>query len=44
MAEFDIEDLATGKAALMSSIMDATDPTWTRFLKEHDGKLLIYHG
>ena len=42
--EFDIEDLSTGKAALMSSIMDATDPDLNRFLKEHDGKLLVYHG
>ncbi len=42
--EFDINDLADGKAALMQSIMDATDPDLTRFLEENDGKLLLYHG
>lgn len=42
--EFDINDLAEGDATLMQSLMDATDPDLTRFLKEHDGKLLLYHG
>lgn len=42
--EFDINDLSAGKASLMQSIMDATDPDMTRFLKDHDGKLLLYHG
>lgn len=42
--EFDINDLADGKASLMQSIMDATDPDLTRFLEENDGKLLLYHG
>lgn len=42
--EFDINDLADGKAALMQSIMDATDPDLTRFLEQNDGKLLLYHG
>lgn len=42
--EFDINDLADGKASVMQSIMDATDPDLTRFLEENDGKLLLYHG
>ncbi len=42
--EFDINDLAQGEAALMQTLMDATDPDLTRFLKEQGGKLLIYHG
>lgn len=42
--EFDINDLADGKASLMQSIMDATDPDMTRFLEDNNGKLLLYHG
>jgi len=42
--EFDINDLADGKASVMQSIMDATDPDLTRFLEENNGKLLLYHG
>ncbi len=42
--EFDINDLSAGKATMMQSIMDATDPDMSRFLKDHDGKLLLYHG
>lgn len=42
--EFDINDLSAGKAHLMQSIMDATDPDMSRFLKDHNGKLLLYHG
>lgn len=42
--DFDINDLSAGKASVMQSIMDATDPDMSRFLKDHDGKLLLYHG
>lgn len=42
--EFDVQDFADGKAALMSSLMDATDPDLSAFLQDHDGKLIIYHG
>ncbi|MDT8429170.1 MAG: tannase/feruloyl esterase family alpha/beta hydrolase [Pseudomonadales bacterium] len=42
--EFDINDLSAGKATLMQSIMDATDPDLSRFLKDNKGKLLLYHG
>lgn len=42
--EFDINDLSAGKANTMQSIMDATDPDLSRFLKDNDGKLLLYHG
>ncbi|MGB4248651.1 MAG: tannase/feruloyl esterase family alpha/beta hydrolase [Pseudohongiellaceae bacterium] len=42
--EFDINDLSTGEATLMQSLMDATDPDLSRFLKDNNGKLLLYHG
>jgi len=42
--EFDINDLSAGKASLMQSIMDATDTDLSRFLKDNNGKLLLYHG
>ncbi len=42
--EFDINDLSAGKASTMQSIMDATDPDLSRFLRDNDGKLLLYHG
>ncbi len=42
--EFDINDLSAGKASTMQSIMDATDPDLSRFLLDHNGKLLLYHG
>lgn len=42
--DFDINDLSEGKATLMQSIMDATDTDLTRFLQDHNGKLLMYHG
>ncbi len=42
--EFDINDLADGKAALMQTLMDATDPDLSRFLADNNGKLLLYHG
>ncbi len=42
--DFDINDLATGKAALMQELMDATDPDLRRFLQDEGGKLLLYHG
>ncbi len=41
---FDIQDFADGKAQLMSSIMDATDPDLSSFLKDRGGKLIVYHG
>ena len=42
--DFDVQDFADGKAALMSSIMDATDPDLTSFLRQRGGKLIVYHG
>ncbi|MFM1895797.1 MAG: hypothetical protein RLZZ385_871 [Pseudomonadota bacterium] len=42
--EFDVNDVSAGKAALMSEIMDATDPDLSAFLKDNGGKLIIYHG
>jgi len=42
--EFDVQDYADGKAALMSSIMDATDPDLSSFLRDRGGKLIVYHG
>ena len=42
--DFSVDDFTAGKAELMSSIMDATDPDLTSFLKSRDGKLIVYHG
>jgi feruloyl esterase len=42
--EFDIDDVTAGKADFMKSIMNATDPRLGRFLGEHDGKLILWHG
>lgn len=42
--EFNIQDVADGKAKLMSDIMDATDPDLSSFLKDRGGKLIVYHG
>jgi len=42
--DFDINDLATGKAAVMQELMDATDPDLRRFLEDEGGKLMLYHG
>ena len=42
--EFDIDDLTAGKADLMRELMNATEPNLERFLKRHDGKLILWHG
>ncbi len=42
--EFDIDDVTNGRADLMMSIMDATDSDLKRFLIDHGGKLILYHG
>ena len=42
--DFSVDDFTSGQAELMSSIMDATDPDQSSFLKSRDGKLIIYHG
>jgi feruloyl esterase len=42
--EFDIDDLSAGKADLMKSLMNATDPNLERFLLRRGGKLLLWHG
>jgi feruloyl esterase len=42
--DFSVDDFTSGQAELMSSIMDATDPDLTSFLKSRDGKLIVYHG
>lgn len=42
--EFDVADLANGSADFMRRITNATDPDMRRFLIDHEGKLLLYHG
>jgi hypothetical protein len=42
--EFDIDDLTAGKADLMKSLMNATNPNLERFLLRRNGKLLLWHG
>jgi hypothetical protein len=42
--QFDIDDLTAGKAELMKSLMNATDPNLGRFLTRRDGKLILWHG
>lgn len=42
--EFDINDVRAGKGDVMKAITDATDPVLSRFLKQRNGKLIIYHG
>ena len=42
--EFDIDDVTAGKADLMKSLMNATDPDLERFLVRRDGKLILWHG
>jgi len=42
--EFDIDDFTAGRADLMMSITDATDPDLRRFLVDNDGKLILYPG
>ncbi len=42
--DFSVDDFTDGKAELMSSIMDATDPDLSSFLKNRGGKLIVYHG
>ena len=41
---FNIDDVTAGKGDLMMSITDATDADLSRFLLDHGGKLLLYHG
>lgn len=42
--EFSVDEFTAGNARLMSSIMDATDPDLSSFLREKEGKLIVYHG
>ncbi len=42
--DFSVDDFTNGDAELMSSIMDATDPDLSSFLKSRGGKLIVYHG
>lgn len=42
--DFSVDDFSNGEAELMSSIMDATDPDLSSFLKSRGGKLIVYHG
>ncbi|PCJ23069.1 MAG: hypothetical protein COA96_12780 [SAR86 cluster bacterium] len=42
--DFSVDDFTDGKAELMSSITDATDPDLSSFLKSRGGKLIVYHG
>ncbi|MEE8349657.1 MAG: tannase/feruloyl esterase family alpha/beta hydrolase [Acidobacteriota bacterium] len=42
--QFSVDDFTAGRAELMASITDATDPDLRRFLIQNQGKLMIYHG
>ena len=42
--DFDINDVSDGKGDVMKAITDAVDPDLTRFLREQDGRLILYHG
>jgi feruloyl esterase len=42
--EFDIDDITAGKADLMKSLLNATEPNLARFLTRRGGKLLLWHG
>ena len=42
--EFDINDVTDGKGDVMKAITDAVDPNLSRFLRQQDGKLIVYHG
>lgn len=42
--DFSFDDFTAGKAKLMQSIVDATDPNLTRFLTKNKGKFILYHG
>ena len=42
--DYDINDFYSGRGDLMKSITDATDPNLSKFLEDHGGKLIIYHG
>lgn len=42
--DFTIDEFTAGNAQLMSAIMDATDPDLSSFLKQRNGKLIVYHG
>jgi len=42
--EFDIDDVTAGRADTMRAITNATDPDLSRFLLEHGGKLVLWHG
>jgi len=42
--EFNIDDLTAGKADVMKSLMNATDPNLERFLVRRNGKLILWHG
>ncbi|MEZ5489397.1 MAG: tannase/feruloyl esterase family alpha/beta hydrolase [Gammaproteobacteria bacterium] len=42
--EFSVDEFTAGKASVMSAIMDATDPDLGSFLRDNDGKLIVYHG
>lgn len=42
--QFDFDDFSAGLGDTMRDITDADDPDLTRFLRQKQGKLLIYHG
>ncbi len=42
--QFDVDDLTAGKADLMKSLLNATNPDLERFLVRRNGKLLLWHG
>ncbi|MDA9901540.1 tannase/feruloyl esterase family alpha/beta hydrolase [Gammaproteobacteria bacterium] len=42
--DWNIDDFFSGKGDLMKSITDANDPDLNPFLRDEDGKMIIYHG
>ena len=42
--EFDIDDMTAGRADFMKAITNADDPDLRRFLLDHGGKLIVWHG
>ena len=42
--DFNLDDITAGTARFTTSVLDATDPDLTRFLRRENGKLFLYQG
>jgi feruloyl esterase len=42
--EFDIDDMTAGRADFMKTITNADDPNLQRFVRQGNGKLILWHG